>query len=195
MNIINEKYQDIVREAKDLFWRYGIKKVTVEEICAKAGVSRVTFYKYFDNKEKLALNIIKAIVEDGMKEYDKIMKSEVAYPVKVQKIIELKIRSSGELSSDLLKDLFGSDFPEIQEFYRRTTFNNLRIFENDIRDAQWNGDIRKDIKVEFIMFILNRMVEMARDENLNAIYSSVGDLLTELTRFFFYGVIKTDKDI
>ncbi|RKY44359.1 MAG: TetR/AcrR family transcriptional regulator, partial [Candidatus Neomarinimicrobiota bacterium] len=40
-----KKIDKIVETGKKLFYRYGIKKVSVEEICKEAGVSKATFYK------------------------------------------------------------------------------------------------------------------------------------------------------
>lgn len=192
---LNEKYLDIVREAKALFWKHGIKKVSVEEICTNAGTSRVTFYKYFENKEKLALTILKDIVVEGMKEYNDILKSDFDYPSKIEKIISMKMRRSDDLSREFLNDLYGSDFPEIQAYFQKVTIENLMIFENDFRDAQSRGEIRKDIKVEFIMAILNRLTDMTRDESLVALYGNAGKLISEFNRFFFYGVVQRDKKV
>jgi AcrR family transcriptional regulator len=50
----NKKFQSTVNKAKELFWKYGIKKVSIEEICAEAPVSKMTFYKFFKNKNDLA---------------------------------------------------------------------------------------------------------------------------------------------
>ena len=63
MSIVSKKYKDIMSTGKDLFWKYGMKRVTVEEICKEANVSKMTFYKYFGNKYELALAIIKSMVD------------------------------------------------------------------------------------------------------------------------------------
>ena len=49
---INKKEQ-IVHTAETLFTRYESKRVTVEEICRLARVSKMTFYKHFSNKVEL----------------------------------------------------------------------------------------------------------------------------------------------
>ena len=51
-NISSKKYQDIKKKGKELFWKYGTKRVTVEEICREAGVSKMTYYKFFKNKNE-----------------------------------------------------------------------------------------------------------------------------------------------
>ena len=46
-SIKSAKSKLIVETATDLFMRYGVKRVTVEEICQTAKISKMTFYKYF----------------------------------------------------------------------------------------------------------------------------------------------------
>ena len=48
------KLQAILDAAKSLFWKHGIRRVTIEEICEVAGVSKMTYYKYFSNKTAIA---------------------------------------------------------------------------------------------------------------------------------------------
>ena len=160
-----------------------------------ARTSRVTFYKYFENKEKLALTILKDIVSEGMKEYKDIIKLDLDYPSKIERIIAMKMRRSDDLSREFLNDLYGSDFPEIQAYFQKVTIENLVFFENDFRDAQSRGEIRKDIKVEFIMNLLNRLTDMTRDESLIALYGNAGALISEFTRFFFYGVVQRERKV
>ena len=49
----NKKIQQLVTTAQELFMRHGIRRVTVEEICSEANISKMTFYKYFKNKIEL----------------------------------------------------------------------------------------------------------------------------------------------
>ncbi|NOZ62096.1 MAG: TetR/AcrR family transcriptional regulator, partial [Calditrichaeota bacterium] len=55
--------------AQDLFFRYGIRRVTVEEICRTAGVSKMTFYKYFKNKIDLVKKLMEKIYDQALAEY------------------------------------------------------------------------------------------------------------------------------
>ena len=64
-NNMPEKYQQIVETATDLFMRFGVKRVTVEEICRTAQISKMTFYKYFNNKIELAEYIIFSILDNA----------------------------------------------------------------------------------------------------------------------------------
>ena len=63
----SKKQQQIVNSGKELFFQYGVKRIRVEEICRKAKVSKMTFYKYFENKFALAEHIVQEILNDGCK--------------------------------------------------------------------------------------------------------------------------------
>ena len=51
---LNLKKQQIKKAAFSLFNKYGIKKVSVKEICKSSSTSKPTFYKFFPNKKHLA---------------------------------------------------------------------------------------------------------------------------------------------
>ncbi|MCJ7802330.1 MAG: TetR/AcrR family transcriptional regulator, partial [Candidatus Marinimicrobia bacterium] len=59
------KFKQIVETANDLFMRFGVKRITIEEICKTAKVSKMTFYKFFKNKIELAEYIIFSIINTG----------------------------------------------------------------------------------------------------------------------------------
>ncbi len=48
----------IRQAAYGLFKTYGFKKVSMGEIASKAGISPVTIYNHFNNKEELVRDII-----------------------------------------------------------------------------------------------------------------------------------------
>lgn len=43
----------IIEKAEELFLKFGVSKVTVDEIASELGMSKKTLYKYFDSKESL----------------------------------------------------------------------------------------------------------------------------------------------
>jgi len=66
------------------------------------------------------------------------------------------------------------------------------MFTDDFRKAQENGDIRKDLKIEFIMYIMNHLVEMAQNDALINMYDEPQDLVMEITNFLFYGILNRE---
>ena len=52
----------LVKQARELFWKHGIKRITVEEICSEAGISKMTFYRNFKNKVEIAERVVTGIL-------------------------------------------------------------------------------------------------------------------------------------
>ena len=95
----SNKSQLIVETATDLFMRYGVKRVTVEEICQTAKISKMTFYKYFKNKKVLAEHIIYSILDYAQIEFDAIWNEVSTFTV---------IPTRSGLSLKLILEIFSS---------------------------------------------------------------------------------------
>jgi len=174
--------------------RYGIRRITVEEICETAGVSKMTFYKHFKNKLDLALFIINKIFEEGVNRYKTIMNQDIPYSEKAEEIIKLKLESTKDISKEMLKNLYDRSIPEVAEFMQKTTQESLKLLLEDMTTAQKKGEIRKDINPHFIIYMLDRMQEMAADEKLSNMYESTQALASEFINFFFYGILSNKKE-
>jgi AcrR family transcriptional regulator len=190
---LNPKVEQIEKAGKDLFWKYGIKRVTVEEICIEANVSKMTFYKYFENKLSLVKFIIDNITSGAIVEYKSIMNQNIPFKEKVKKTLDMKMKGSEQMSEEFYNDYMRNTNPEMVEFLQKQISKSFGLIMKDYIEAQKDGEIRKDIKPEFILYYLNHMVEMMKDPNLEKMYSKPQDLIMEMTNFFFYGVLPRNK--
>lgn len=191
-DIDNPKFQQIVTTAKKLFFKFGVRRITIEEICREANVSKMTFYKHFSNKVELVKFIIRKIYDEGMIAYRKIMAQPIPFPEKVKQSIRLKMEGTENLSQEFILDIHWDADPEIMQLFNEIVQKNIREFIDDLVEAQQKGEIRPDIKPEFIHFFINHMFTLAEDENLARLYESTQDLIMELTNFFFYGILPRD---
>lgn len=184
-----EKFEAIVSVAKSLFWKHGIRRVSIEEICQEAGVSKMTCYKYFSNKAAIAKYLIKNIFESGKEAYMEILNSNIPYEEKVRKTIQLKISNVHELSQELINDIYKNKDEEIDQTIETIKNEMLQVYLDDFRRAQKTGEIRADIKPEFILYFLNHLTELITDERLVTLYPDPEHMIAELMSFFFYGIM------
>ena len=63
----NIKRELILKIAKKLFWKFGFKRVTIEEVCKEAAVSKMTFYKHFPNKMAVVKTLLQEVFQDARK--------------------------------------------------------------------------------------------------------------------------------
>lgn len=59
-----EHKERILEKATDLFKRYGIRSITMDEIAAQLGISKKTIYQFFTDKDAM----VEAVVNEEMKQ-------------------------------------------------------------------------------------------------------------------------------
>jgi AcrR family transcriptional regulator len=185
----SEKFEAIASAAKSLFWKHGIRRVTIEEICQKAGVSKMTCYKYFTNKTAIAKYLIEDLFETGIKAYKEIYHSDISYEEKVKKIVDLKMSNAHEMSQELLDDIYKYQDEELSGTIETIKKKMIEVYLDDIREAQKAGEIRNDVMPEFMLYFLNNLTEMLTDQRLVGIYSNPEQMIVEVMNFFFYGIM------
>lgn len=193
MDTSNKKVKQILEAAESLFYRYGLKKVTVEEICQAGAVSKMTFYKHFRNKDDLILKMLKGLFESSLEKYNKIMEKESSYPEKVEELIHMKLEYASQLSGNFLKEYLEMANPEILQYMHDMSQESIRLLLRDFNKAGEEGFLRKDIKPEFLVYFINHMTEMMKDPILSGMYPEPSEMVGEMINFFFYGVMARDK--
>ena len=58
------KEEQIIEVARELFHKFGFKKVSMDEIAREAGVTKKTIYRYFDSKEALLKYFIQEEIQN-----------------------------------------------------------------------------------------------------------------------------------
>jgi AcrR family transcriptional regulator len=183
------KRDKLLSTAQSLFMKHGTRRISIEEICREADVSKMTFYKHFKDKNELIRSILLQQFESSMSRYRAILASPVTYPEKIKAIIDLKMEQSEYLGHEFIHDLYRNADPEIAALVGDLMRKHTDIWMADFADAQAAGDIRSEIRPEFILYFMDRMTEMALDENLRKHYPSTRELLLEMMNFFFYGIL------
>lgn len=189
----NKKCQAILTTAKELFWKHGVKRVSIQEICKEAKTSKMTFYKFFDNKEDLAKTILDLVFEEGIQEYKAIMAQEISFAQKVKETLLAKARNSKDISQEFILDIYKNKDLGLLEYVYAKGEAMLDLILDDYEQAQKEGYVRPGIKREFMRYQLLKMREMVLDENLLAFYHNPQELMMELTNFFFYGLLTQDN--
>jgi len=193
-NFGNKKLQQLVETAWDLFWKYGFSRVSIEEVCKESGVSKMTFYKHFKNKADLVRFIMLEMSKHSLDMHNEIMSMDIPFVEKVQKSIQLKLEGTENISEEFFQDIHRQNDDELKKIIHNQMLSNIKTVTGWYVAAQKNGDVRPDIKPEFILYILNHLMEMVKDDKLVQLYDNPQDLVMELTSFFFYGILPRNKE-
>lgn len=85
---MTKKQNDIFEAAKKLFYKFGVRRVTIEDICEEANASKMTFYKYFPNKIELVKAVVDNYFSNAMEKYREMMQSEITAEEKIRRTFE-----------------------------------------------------------------------------------------------------------
>jgi len=187
---LSYKMKYLVQTAKELFFRYGIKRVSIEEICQQSGVSKMTFYRYFQNKSDLAIYILDEIYTEAREKLEDIMAMDISFEEKIRKAFMMKMEYMDKFSNEFIKELVSNAEPELGRYIEGENIKSINQMKEILQDAQRIGDIRPDIKIDFMIYMMNIIVEIFKDEKLQKLYPDISSLNKEVFNFFYYGVLK-----
>lgn len=172
--------------SRELFFKYGVKRVTVEEICEKADVSKMTFYKYFTDKMQLAISIRDEILEQGFSKYEEINCLDISYSEKIDLITQWRIDFFSNMTPEFIEEML-----DIEDTVKKMKVLYLR----NINDAQEKGEIRKEISPELIWLVTEKLNELVKDGNWKEIFTDYKNFQKQLRTLYFYGLLENSSKI
>ncbi len=190
MKKTSRKHQAIMEAARELFWKHGFRRVSVEEICHKALVSKMTFYRYFKNKTELAKRVYDQVANEGIQRFREIMADETTSPVvKMQQMLQMKLEGTNDISQEFLKDFYSNPELGLSAYVEEKTRQVWNDIIQDYRKAQEKGWLRKDFKPELFLIVTSKISEMITNETLLKMYDSPQELVMELSSLFTFGIM------
>lgn len=152
---MNEKKQQIINAARDLFTKYGYKKVSMDEIASAAGVTKKTIYAYFKDKNALLKYFIQEEVDNMQKITNSIKEENLPFVETIHKMIYnlLNYRKKEALLVLLAKDKDTIIAKECLDILNNTILSEIKdTLEKAIKD----GYIR-DCNIEMTSFIIYKI--------------------------------------
>ncbi len=188
----NKKQAILLKTGRNLFWKYGFKRVTIEEICREANTSKMTFYKYFPNKLELAKAVFDRVVDEGLAHFQKILHADLPPADKIKQMLTAKMEGTHDISKEFLADFYGDAELGLKAHIEQKTQETWSAMRKDFETAQKKGLFRKDLNLDFYIYVSQKMIDIINDPYLNSIYPSADQLVMEFTNLLLYGVTPHD---
>ena len=159
--------------AKHLLFRYGTRKVSIEEICREAGVSKMTFYRHFKDKGDITLCVLQRHFTDRMNEYEGILKQDIPFEDKLKKILDIKIENVKSINDEVLKEILTDKYSRIGKWLKQKinierrgkSKNSSVLLKPKVRS-------RSDVKVELVLFMIEKTWDLLSDKRIQEMYES-----------------------
>ena len=182
-----KKVDSILENASRLFVQFGYHKVTIESVAQYANVSKVTLYKYFDDKQDLYEYILK---RNYLVEFDDVLDiidSPLPFEEKINEVVKARIKKyydksipifQGEITLSLDIQKFIKEYTKKMEVARKRLYDQGKI-EGFICDEITDATLEMYFKI-----IQNGLVSVFKDlgelENEN---------LSQLLKILYAGIL------
>ncbi|MEI6754194.1 MAG: TetR/AcrR family transcriptional regulator [Paludibacter sp.] len=141
----------IVQTAARMFDQYGIRSISIDNVCKELRISKKTFYAYFPQKEDLVEAVLNFQRKINYEKFGKLFKNKNAIDSLIVIIKEIK-KSAEQESTSMCFDL-EKYYPKINEKFEQIKRDHIRIgFEANLRQGIQEGYYREDLDVELLSY-------------------------------------------
>lgn len=181
----------IATKAHELFLRYGIRSISMDEIAAHLGISKKTIYQFYEDKDSLVEAVIDIEIQMNMKDCSLCLEQSDNAIHEVFLAVDMVQEMLKGMNPSIIFDLekyhpkaFRKMNEHKNDFFSRITKENI---ERGMREGLYRSDINADIMSRFrvgTMFMI-----LAPDMLLSKYNPAV--ILREMTENFLFGMATT----
>ena len=127
---MNEELKNILLKVRELYMRYGIKSITMDDVANELGISKKTLYQYVTDKDDLVGKFIDNEIELRQKEICKCSKTGFNA---IEELFEISIfmnkimRDQNPATEHDLKKYYPHHYQKIVKIRREGTFNYILL--------------------------------------------------------------------
>jgi AcrR family transcriptional regulator len=179
----------IVGKAYELFMRFGIRSISMDEIANQLGISKKTIYQYYVDKDALVEDAIENALKINRNNCNRQQEESQNAVHEVFLILDAMKQILSKMNPAVLHDLekyHPVAFNKHNEFKNRFLFN---IIVNNLNRGQSEGLYRKEINTNLIArFRLASMFIIFNPEIFPGEEFNLPQLLAATTDNFLYGI-------
>lgn len=187
------KKQQIEHKAKELFWKHGFKKVTIDEICKKANVSRKTFYTFYENKIALVVYIFNEVTSEAFAVYEGIVESNLTFSEKIEKIFNNKYEASESISMEFIADFYNPEAGELLTLFNNTIERSIQLMRDFFKKAQEAGELNPELSLDYVMWLMQKSVELCGTDELISLFPNAESMARQVSQSLIYGIMPVKK--
>lgn len=188
-----EAKEKILGAAEELFIRYGIRSVTMDDVARDASMSKKTLYQYFDNKDSLVLEVAMNHFESETKEFEEMASTAEDAIHEIILVSKCLRKHVFKLNPSLLFDMqkfHGKAWDEYLKFKHSTIRGHIK---KNIDKGIDEGYFRSEINSEVLSTLRVEQVQLAFNPKIfPAEKFEFAELQLQILDHFIHGLL-TDK--
>lgn len=162
---MNDKKQ-FLKQVAPLFWKYGAKSLTMDEIAREFSVSKKTLYQSYPNKESLLQDVLDHTLQEIVQQVQ-AAKDRYSNPIEAMLNSYQNMEVLMTENSNVFVQQLSKYYDKILEKHKVTTYQKLLpVFENNVLRGQEMGLYRDRLNVKIYFKFLLQLFFSVEDSPL-----------------------------
>ncbi len=179
----------ILYGAQELFFKYGIKSITMDDVAKHLAISKKTIYKYFADKDELVEDMTRQLMKKNEIEFDGISKE-------TDNVVD-EVFAMMKHMSIMFSQMNPNLFYDMQKFHPKSwsLFKNFkeecieRMVEESVKRGIEQGLVRPDINTKIVARLRMEEVEMGfNPQSFPPTKFKIVDVQLALLDHFLHGI-------
>ncbi|MCP4551500.1 MAG: TetR/AcrR family transcriptional regulator [Bacteroidetes bacterium] len=187
---MNNKELNILERSFLLFQKYGIKSVTMDDICSEIGISKKTVYQYFSDKAALVKKIIENEFCRISESIDRIMNDNINA---IEQLIALNqfLNSEHKAYKPAMVFDLRKYFPEIYySIKKKKRDHTLKAILSNLKKGKKEGLYRLEMDDQIIAKLYVFRIENIMENDIFSFEEMTSEkFVNEIFNFHIHGII------
>jgi len=188
-----EQKDRIQEKANEMFMRYGIRSVSMDDIAGQLGMSKKTLYQYFADKDELVEAVMQDEVQSGQADCELCLRESANAIEEIFFIMKGLVEQFRHINPMVMYDLQKFHHTAYQKFLAYKNDFLLRIIRDNLERGLKEGLYRDDFSIDIISrFRLQSMMSGFDIEAFPPSKYNVADVTQEILRHYLYGIVSLE---
>lgn len=157
--------QDIILRTLDLFMRYGVRSITMDDVAREMGISKKTIYRYFDTKADLVQKCVMTVhstIHQRMEEIHQSAQNAIDELFDIDRIVREIMENHNPGIRFQLKKYYPKVYHMVFEGRKRLITKMIR---ENIENGKEQGLYREDVISDIVTHLYCTKVDTMPDED------------------------------
>ncbi|UTW64170.1 TetR/AcrR family transcriptional regulator [bacterium SCSIO 12741] len=188
MEKMDEKLVQLLKGAMDIFMRYGIRSVTMDDLARHLSISKKTLYKYVTDKNDLVAKVFELHQDLECQTMEGIVKRGLNAIDENFEISQMVINQVKDIHPSIMYDI-EKYYPEaMKQFHDYKMDVVMGWVKDNLKRGMAEGYYREDLNIDVISVVYIQRMDDFFHSNLYPPQLSFLDIYLELFRYHIRGI-------
>ncbi|MEQ1744799.1 MAG: TetR/AcrR family transcriptional regulator [Saprospiraceae bacterium] len=147
--MFSEQQEKWLKRVEDLFMRYGIKSITMDDVARELGISKKTLYLFVDNKDDLVNRMLERLIQEEKVLCGQMFSVAANAIEEMFFVMETNTQQMKQMKANIVYDLqkyHREGWEKLQDFQRGFLYGLVHAnLERGVREGLYRSDFNMDI--------------------------------------------------